>query len=852
VRWSERFYRRLLGLYPREFRDEYGDEMSKVFRDRVEHGRLRLWLQVLGDLLFHAPHEHWSIAKQDVRYALRSWRRTPVVPAVALSALTLGMGANIAIFSAVHAVLLRPLPVAHPEQLMVARETSVSRGIDASAVSMPNYRSWKEQARSIALAAFSGQTLTWTGTEYPERLEAFAATESFLSVIGASVPIGRWFTADESRLGKHRVAVLSHRLWQARFDADPGAVGRQLTLNGAPYTIIGVASARLSIPSEPDLWVPQVIEPSARRDNRYLSVVGRLRPAVTREQAQAEMATISAGLERAYPSSNKDYRISVTALSESLVSDEIRTALIVLFAAATLVLLIACGNVASVLLSKAVARQREMAIRAALGAGAARITRQLLTESALLSTSGAVLGLLVSAGLIAVARRGLIDVVPRIEDVALNVPVLGFALGLAALSAVAFGLAPLWQIGRDQRAGLLHATTWGDRVQVRRGAKTLLLVGQVTLTTLLLVGAGLLIQSLIRLQRVPVGIDPESVVTAKISLTKARLPNGTAISEFLARLTGDLRQTPGVTAAGISSAIPLSPGALTITQVAGQAGSFVTCEWRLVDAGYFRALGIPVLHGRLFGSADGPSAPRAFVISEQTARALYGRGDPVGRRLRLENGASGEIVGVVANVRMRNLGEPPERVVYFPPAQFGFFPLFNIVVRTDGPAELAAAAIRDRLRAQDPGLAAFEVHRMTHWIGRSASLMRIRTQLATLLGAIALLLGAIGIYGVMSHLVAQRHREFGIRLALGARPAVLPFVVVRQALRYAVSGIVLGLGAAAVISDRISGLLFDIDGRDPATFATVALVVGLTAIIASYAPARRVARTDPLLVLRSE
>jgi putative ABC transport system permease protein len=853
VKRSERIYRWLLRFYPRDFRDEYGEEMSMLFRGRAEGDRVTLWFQVVGDLLFHAPREHWSMAKQDVRYAFRSWRRAPTIPAIALTALTLGMGANIAIFSVVHAVLIRPLPLPEPERLMLLRETNIARGLEASAVSLPNYLSWKEQARSCELAAYSGQSLTWTGSEYPERLEAIAPTESFLSVVALPLHSGRWFTVDEQRLGQHRVAVLSNRLWRTRFGADSGIVGRQLTLNGFSYSIVGVASADLSVPSEPDLWVPQVVDQTtARRGNRYLTVLGRLRPGFTRDQAQAELAAIADGLAREFPDSNRDFRVGVVPFAESLVPDEIRAALAVLIAAAAMVLLIACANVANVLLSRSVARRREIAIRAALGAGAPRIARQLLTESIVLSISGAVLGVLMSGAVIIAARRGLVDVVPRIEAVALNVPVFVFALGLAMLTGVAFGLAPLWQIRRTRGLALLHGAASAAQAPTSNRVRSVLLVVQVSLTTLLLVGTGLLIQSLVNLQSVPAGIHADSVLTAKLALTRARLPNGAAISEFLGRLTSDLQSAPGVSVAGISSAIPLSPGALTITQAAAEEGPFVTCEWRLVDSGYFRSLRIPVLGGRVFGAQDAAGSPRVFVISQQTARALYGEGNPIGRRLRLENGDTGEVVGVVADVRMRNLGEPPERVVYFPPAQFGFFPLFNVVVRTEGPPEAAATLIRERLKTHDPNLAAFDVQSMHHWVDRSASLMRIRTRLVTLLGAIALALGVIGIYGVMSYLVAQRTREFGIRVALGARPWALPLVVVGQGLRYTVPGIACGLLAAVFVGDRIQNLLFEVDARDPATLAAVGVTVALVAVAASYAPARRAATADPLLVLRAE
>jgi putative ABC transport system permease protein len=493
-----------------------------------------------------------------------------------------------------------------------------------------------------------------------------------------------------------------------------------------------------------------------------------------------------------------------------------------------------------------------MAIRTALGAGAARIVRQLLTESFILALAGATLGVLLSMAIVQGARRALVELVPRIEEVSLNVPVLGFALGLAILTGVGFGLAPLCRVGRARNFGALYATGRDDRAPARNRVRGVLVIGQVSLTTLLLVSGGLLAQSLMKLQSVPVGINVDSVVTAKLALVRARLQNGAAISEFLSRLTSDLESAPGVRAAGISSAIPLSPGAHTITQVAAEADPFVTCEWRLVDAGYFRAFQIPLLRGRLPGPQDRPNSARVFLISRHTARSLYGDGNPIGRRLRLENGNSGEVVGVVADVRMRNLGEPPERVVYIPPSQFGFFPLFNVVVRTEDQPEAAALVIRDRLKVHDPNLAAYEIRSMQHWVDQNSSLMRIRTRLIMFLGMVALLLGVVGIYGVMSYLVSQRTREFGIRLALGARPWALPLVVVAQGLRYTLPGIALGLCAAAFLLDRMRDLLFEIDARDPATFAGVAFLVALVAVGASYVPARRATVIDPLTVLRAE
>lgn len=913
--FSERLYRLCLRVYPREFRDEYGDEMSFLFAARAQSGRVSqavwLWLQVLRDLCVHAPREHWGMVTQDARHAWRTWRRAPAIPAIALTALTFGMGANIAIFSVVHAVLLRPLPVRQPERLLVLREVSPSRAMDESAVSLPNYLSWAERARGLDLAAYSGQTLTWSGdgVDRPERLEALAPTASFLSVIGGSLQSGRWFTPEDADPAAPRVAVLSHRLWRTRFGEDPTVVGRQLTLNRVAYTVIGVASPTMSVPSEPDLWVPQVIDPAqaqaqapARRGNRYLAVVGRLKPDVTRERAQAEMTSIARGLAQEFPNANKDWTIGVVPLADSLMPTEIRTALVVLFAAAAMVLLIACANVANVLLSRAAARRKEIAIRTALGAGATRIARQLLTESLLLSVAGAALGLLLATGVIRLARRALIDLVPRVDLVTLNVTVFVFALVLALATGLAFGLAPLWHVRGshsgptrprprtddrgtrvrrarhvwgsrrhgDGRAGADVATRRvdpfhaapsvlgsgrDDRAFVRNRLRSVLVVAQVSLTTLLLIGGALLVQSLLRLQHVPIGVNADGVLTAKLSLTRARLPNGPAIGEFLSRLTDDVQRAPGIRSAGISSAIPLSPGAYTITRIAAEADPFTTCEWRLVDSGYFRTFQIPLLRGRLFGADDTKAgAPRVFVISQQAARALYGDADPVGRRLRLDNGSSGEVIGVVADVRMRDPGDPPERVVYFPPAQFGFFPLFNVVVRTDGAVDAASAAavIRDRLKTLDPAMAAYEIQQMQHWVDRKTALMRIRTTLVTSLGAVALLLGVIGIYGVMSYLVTLRTREFGIRIALGARPRALPLVVVRQGLHLTFAGLVIGVVTSLLLVDRLQTLLFEVNAHDPATFLGVATLVAAIAVIASYIPARRAAHADPLTVLRAE
>ena len=852
MRFAARVYRQLLRAYPREFRDEYGEEMTALFVSRTAGEGIRPWLQALADALFRAPREHWQILRQDVRYAVRTWYRAPAVPMVATTALMLGMGANIAIFSVAYAVLLRPLPFHDPAGVMVLQE--LRPGSAPGGASFPNFLSWKERSRTLALAAYSGSSLTWLGSEHPERLEALATTASFLSVIGGSLDRGRWFTADEERPEHPRVTVLSHRLWRTRFGADPDVIGQRLVLNATPHTVVGVASVDLSVPFEPDLWVPQVGDPSpTRRANRYLQVIGRLGPGFSRAQAQDEMSSIARALAAEYPDANRDFGIAVIPLSDTVVPRDVRSAIGVLLAAAALVLVIACANVATVLLSRATSRRREMAVRTALGAGASRLTRQLLTEHGLLSLGGGLAGLLLAVGIVSVGRRALAEVVPRMDDVSLNIPVLAFALGLIVLATVAFGSAPLWQISRARRGhDFFHPTGRDDRAVTANRLRTMLVVTQVCLTTLLLVGAALLMQSLARLQSVPVGIQADSVVTAKLSLSRARLAGGPAIGKFLSSFASDLENTPGIRSAGFSSAIPLSPGAHTMTRAAGDDGPLLTCQWRLVDSGYFRTLRIPLVHGRLFGPEDAGATPRVFVIGQQTARDLYGAANPIGRRLRLDNGVTGEVIGVIADVRLTALDEAPERVVYFPPWQFGFFPQFNVIVQADGSLAATAAAIRERLKQLDPNLAAYEIQPMQHWIDRSAALMRIRTWLIASLGALALLLGVVGIYATTAYLVARRSREFGIRIALGARPGLLPLVVVGQGLRVTLAGIVLGLIGAAVAIERVRDLLFQVDARNPMTFAIVAAIVALVGMAAAYLPARRIAATDPALVLRAE
>jgi putative ABC transport system permease protein len=795
---------------------------------------------------------------QDLRYGTRILRKNPGFTTVVVVTLALGIGANTALYSIVHAVMLRPLPVREPDQLVRIYETNPSRNLWTFSASVPNYLSWKDQARSLELAAFQGYAPNWTGDGEPERLEGMAATSSFLPVLGMTVRMGRWFVEDEQQPGQHRVAVLSDVFWKRRFGQDGDVVGRKLLLNGEPFTVIGVAAPGLTVPSAPDLWVPLIIDPNANRGNRQYTAIGRLRPSFTLQHARADLLSIARELERQFPGSNKGWSVAVVPLLQWLIPLEIRTALTVLLGAVGMVMLIACANVANLLLARAEARRKEIAIRAALGAGPARISRQLFTESVLLSLAGGALGVALGGAMVRIARQYLVEIVPRADKVSIDLNVLGFAFGISLITGLLFGMAPIVQLRKMRSVDALHQAGRTSQPAPRTRLRALLVVAQVSLATVLLIGAGLLIQSFALLQQVSLGVDPDNVLTARIALPRPRYGTEAAISALLSRLTDALRSAPGVSSAGVSSAIPLGPGSRTLGSAAAVApsdpsvGQSIDCEWRSVDAGFFVALRIPVLRGRVFGREDGPDRQRVFVLSQEAARSLYGAEDPVGRQLRV-NDAVGEVIGVVGDVRMKNITDPPGHVVYLPISQGGRFAIFALFVRThDGSPEAAATLIRERLWEIDPNLPAHGYRSMRDWVENSSARARIRTWVLALLAGVALALGMIGIYGVLAYLVTLRRQEFGVRMALGARPGNLLKLVLAQGLGLALIGVATGLGGAMGLTRVLDNLLFGVSARDPLTFLAVAVLLLLAALIACYGPARRAAHADPIVALRSE
>jgi putative ABC transport system permease protein len=788
---------------------------------------------------------------QDLRYALRTLRKSPGFATVIVATLALGIGATTGMYSIAHAVMFRPLSLPDPQDLVRIYEANPSRNLLAFSASGPNYASWRQYVHGLELAAFISVACNWTGDGEPQRLDGIAATSSFLRVAGPTVQLGRWFSEEEERPGQQYVVVLSDSFWKRQFAQDDGVLGRKIILNAEPHTIIGVARSDLAIPVRPDLWIPRVLD--ANRGNRFLYVIGRLNSGVTLENARAELSAIARDLESQFPATNKGWGVAVVPLMQWLIPPEVRTTLSVLLAAVAMILLIACANLANLQLARAESRRKEIAVRLALGAGARRIARQLMTESMLLSLSGGGLAVLIAAAIARAARNYLAEIVPRVDQVSLDLNVLVFALALTLLTALLFGAAPIGQV-KNMRLEALQQMGRSSQPTARRQIRSVLVAGQVAIATLLLIGAALLLQSLARLQATPLGFNADSVLTARIPLPGAKYGINGAYARFLDQLTEGLRSTSGVLAAGVSNATPLGPGS-SITGVAAvlpsdsAAEHSVACGWRSVDRGFFETLSIPLIRGRLFNTAD-DGARRVFVLSQELARALFGDQDPVGRQLRL-NDAAGEVIGIVGDLRLRNISDPPDRIVYVPISQGGLFGVFSVFVRTNDRPETAAPVVRERLREIDPNLPAFSLRPQSDWVSNNSARARIRTWVLVLLAAIALGVGTIGIYGVLSYLVSLRSHEFGVRVALGANPRNLLMLVLLQGLGLALIGTALGLLGAFLLARLMETLLFGVSASDPVTYLVITVLLLLAALLACALPARRAARTDPIMTIRS-
>ncbi len=790
---------------------------------------------------------------QDVRYAARSLRKSPGFTFAAATTLALGVGANTAIFSVVNAVMLRPLPFSNPGQLVRIWESNVERGWSTFGVSNPNFLDWRAHAKSFqAMAAEANIGLTWTSGGDAEVLQGRRVTATFLPTLQMAPILGRNFLEEEDRPGGNtRVAIVGHGLWQRAFGGDPAAVGKTMTLNAQPFTIIGVLPASFRWGDNTDLLVPLAPDPARNRADRRLAVIGRLAEGVSLQQATSEFEAMAARMGVQYPESNKGWGVRPLSFYDWLVPESTRRSLLVLLGAVALVLLIACGNVVNLLLARGTGRQRELSIRAAMGATRARLARQLLFESCLIAVLAAGIGVALSF----VAVRLLValgpDSVPRIEELSIDGTVLAFALGVALTTMIAFGLAPAIQAARQDPQDALRGDSRGSTSGTgSRRVRAALTIAEVALSVALLIGAGLLIRSFARLQQVSPGFQTSGLMTARIGLPNMAYPSGPRKRDFFERLLADLRGRPGIDAAAIASGPPLSGdftgGDVKLpTQSNEEAGS---SAWRLVGPGYFAAMGIP-LRGREFTSRDVTDAPPVAVISATLAERYFPNQDPIGRTLIM--GSFGEtphtIVGVAGDVKTFGLEAEAGFVFYVAATQYPAWNPMMLVWRSRAPS---VDTVRASLRSIDPNVPLSAVESMDTLFERSMGPRRFNLYLLTAFAGVALTLAAIGLFGVMAYLVSQRTREIGVRLALGATRGEVFRQILGRGLTLAGLGAALGVGAAMGLSQVMETLLFSVSRRDPVTFIAVPVALVIVAALACYLPARRAMRVDPVVALR--
>ncbi|HYE90023.1 MAG TPA: ABC transporter permease [Terriglobales bacterium] len=798
---------------------------------------------------------------QDLRYGLRVLLKRPGFALVTVLTLALGVGANTAIFSVVNGTLLRPLPYREAERVMTIWQKDLQAGKERDDASPANFADWRERAESFeAMAAVEPYGHNLTGQGEPENFRSWLASEGFFRVMGTDALHGRTFLPEEHAPGGPRAVVLSHGLWQRRFGGDAGLVGRTLLLNGRPHTVVGVMPPEFDYPAGRELWAARAVTERERQDrgSSYWQVVGRLKAGVTPEQARAEMDSIAAQLAEEYPQTNAAIKATVVPLGEQL-TGHIRPALLVLLAAVGLVLLVACANVANLLLVRGVARRKEIAIRTALGATRGHLVRQLLAEALALGMAGAVIGSLLSFWAVAVVRVTAPATMPRLEEVQVNARVLAFALAAGLLSAMLFGLAPLLQAARGRLAEWLHERGGGGGMPSARRSQHILVVAEVSLALVLLVGAGLLVESFVRLRSVDPGFRREDVLTAKVMLPARRYGTREQQVTFVEDAIARLSALPGVLRVAITNAAPLADNREgTSFQIEGAPpwprGQEPHVNWNIVTPGYFAVLGIPLAAGRAFDDRDRPDTPPVVMINETLASRHFPGENPIGRRIRVgfASGTPRVIVGVVKTERHAGMTAEPHNGVYVPMSQFPRAGQLTILARTASEPAASGPAVRQTIREIDPALAVFQVQPMSHVAADAIAAPRFSAVLLSTFASVALLLAAVGLYGVLSHAVSQRTREIGIRMALGASRGAVLQMVVGRGVALAGIGVAAGLIGAVVIVRAFATLLFGVSSTNLPTYVLSGFLLLLVGAGASYVPARRATRVDPVIALRTE
>jgi putative ABC transport system permease protein len=798
---------------------------------------------------------------RDLRYAFRSLRHDPVFALTAILTLGLGIGANVAIFSVVSAVLLRPLPFEQPDRLI--RVWGLHAQIGQETASLPDFLDWRAQARSFAgLSALSNTRFTLNGAGEPEMIRGAFVTADFFRTLGVAPLRGRTFVAGEDTRAEAGVVVLGEDLWRRRFGGDPAVVGRTIQLNGKTYDVVGIVPASARIHGPVDAWAPLAIDTVLNRRSDFLHVIGRLAPGASVERAREELTTVARRLAERYPDTNTGWSVDVLPLRDSMVGP-VRTALLLFMLAVGLVLLIACANMANLMLARAAAREHELVIRTALGASRRRLIRQFLTESALLALAGGGLAVVLAAW--AVQGLGALDpgTLPRANEVGLDGRVLAFALVLSLTSGLGLGFAPALRLAGDAIAGgVRHGGRAVSGGPALRRIRSALVLGEVALAVVLLIGAGLLIRSFDRLLRVEPGFRTDGLLTARVLLPRTSYGEDAKQVAFLQQAVDRLAALPSVGSAAVVSAAPLGdapPYVAFAIQGRPEPEPGVVQDVELLSASpsYFGTLGIPLLQGRLFDQTDRAGSPPVALLNQAAVRRYFGGRRPLGARITFDEPADTAaqwmtVVGVVGDIHHASLGEPPYPQAYLPVAQSpGRWMV--LVARTRGRDPLALSpALRQVVAGLDPTLALSGIVTMEQRIASTTARPRVSALVLGSFATTALLLAAIGIYGVVSHGVVQRTRELGIRMALGAQAQDVLRLVLRQGLAPVLAGLGLGLVAAATASRVLRGLLYGVDGTDPATYAAVMVFLAAVALAASWLPARRAARADPVEALRNE
>jgi len=813
-----------------------------------------------------------DILLQDIRYAARKLLRTPAFTIIAIATLALAIGATTAVFSIVNGVLLKPLPFREPDALV--RIGSMSKEGKLVHMSAPDFVDYRDQTRSfVGMAQIqekNSANLTVSGSE-PQRLSAASVGAKFFDLLGAPMQLGRGFLAGEDLRGAQRVAVLSDRLWRASFSADKSIIGRAISVNGDDFTVIGVAPPSMTRPSKPHLWLPFVLEAwmtdPENRGAHFMSAIARVRPGTTTEAAIREMNSIGARLQAEYPKSNANFGGTAESLQTSLTGD-VRKALLTMFGAVAFVLLIACANVANLLLVRAGGREAEMAVRTALGAGRGRIIRQLITESVLLSLAAAMIGGALAGwavdAIVAFGPKGL----PRLDDIVVDARVLAFSIVLAVVTGLIFGLVPAFHAARTELGQMLKDGMRGGSRRATQRTRGALVITELALAVVLLVGAGLLIRSFVKLTQVDPGFRTEHIVSFDVTLPTKKYPYDRDLRRFAAQLREGLSSLPGTQSVAVAFARPLELMSMRATfEINGRPPApndkRLVADVRPASANFFSTMGIQLVRGRVFTDAEesfGP--PPVVVVTQAFVRKYFPNEDPIGQRITMgvahdtaappsEVKTQGQIVGVVNDVHQQGLSSDPYPAVYI---GWGTFPINDVAFLVRSRAETAtiAAGIRERVRLIDPQMPVYDLSTMEQAVSESVSQPRFYMLLLSAFATLALLLAALGIYGVISYSVSQRTRELGIRIALGATQDRVMRLVLGHGLMLTVVGVSVGLLGAYWLTRVVAALLYGVEATDFVTFAGVAFVLLGVASLASYLPARRAARVDPVIAMRAE